>query len=425
MSSITAIHSKDEPNATSETAVIGDEPNDNGDEFNQVEGNFESMKEEDVLSVKAMGNVPEEVEVNTTTSTVQQNTSSNVESSSLLEITSTIVHNSEKEVITAVEVTKNHDPEPALTMVGSEERKSAAVAEVASSTIIIEEETVDGIPTVVMPSSDITDSSTAIANTAAVDDDEGKEEQDDETNQSEEESINEIPPPPPPRAAVTSQQQQQPPPPPPPPPSVSTTRVERRVMDSAKRTALHHRLRAYEANRRNSHSTKLSSSSLYWKSFRALIHSSLEETKRAEGMVKAHIVADANYALHMKAVFFNLLNNDDGTPLLDHKKRLQQQQQKKDKPESSPLSPFSAKNPAAISSSGTLLLNTMLDSHLVIADRFDETSNGIKQDILPPLISLREKFEQEVKSHEALGNSILEDLEAADHAVEEAWGKSS
>jgi hypothetical protein len=66
----------------------------------------------------------------------------------------------------------------------------------------------------------------------------------------------------------------------------------------------------------------------------------------------------------------------------------------------------------------------MLDSHLVIADRFDETSNGIKQDILPPLISLREKFEQEVKSHEALGNSILEDLEAADHAVEEAWGKS-
>jgi hypothetical protein len=141
-------------------------------------------------------------------------------------------------------------------------------------------------------------------------------------------------------------------------------------------------------------------------------------------MIKAHIVADANYALHMKAVFFNLLNNDDGTPLLDHKKRLQQQQQKKDKTESSPLSPFSAKNPAAVSSSGTLLLNTMLDSHLVIADRFDETSNGIKQDILPPLISLREKFEQEVKSHEALGNSILEDLEAADHAVEEAWGKS-
>jgi hypothetical protein len=54
----------------------------------------------------------------------------------------------------------------------------------------------------------------------------------------------------------------------------------------------------------------------------------------------------------------------------------------------------------------------MLDSHLVIADPFDKTSNEIKHDILPPLISLREKFEREDKSHEALGNSILEELEA-------------
>jgi hypothetical protein len=247
-----------------------------------------------------------------------------------------------------------------------------------------------------------------------VDSEEGTQEV--EKHPGDDESITEIPPPPPPPRASSLQ----PPPPPPPPPN-----AKRRVatMDSAKRTALHHKLRAYEANRRVTHSTKLSSSSLYWKSFRALIHSSLEETKRSEGMIKAHVIADANYAQHMKAIFFNFLN-DDGAPLLDHKKRLQQQQQqKKDRTEAgAPSSPFSAKNP--VSSSGTLLLGTMVDSHLVIADRFEETSNGIKQDILQHLTPLREKFEQEVKTHEALGNAILEDLEFADHAVVEAWGKS-
>ena len=64
-----------------------------------------------------------------------------------------------------------------------------------------------------------------------------------------------------------------------------------------------------------------------------------------------------------------------------------------------------------------------MDSHSVMADRFDESASWVDKEILPQLVKLREKLEEEVKVHETLGNAFVEYLEAADDAVIETWGK--
>ena len=64
-----------------------------------------------------------------------------------------------------------------------------------------------------------------------------------------------------------------------------------------------------------------------------------------------------------------------------------------------------------------------MDSHSVMADRFDESASWVDKEILPQLVKLREKLEEEVKVHETLGKAFVEYLEAADDAVIETWGK--
>lgn len=235
----------------------------------------------------------------------------------------------------------------------------------------------------------------------------------------EDDPSDEPPPPPPPRSISSSFV------PPPPPPVVVG-------MDSARRTAWHNKLRAYEANRRSSHATKITSSSLYWRSFRALIHSSVEETKRAERMIRANITADATYAQYMKAAFLNILN-DDGTPILDEKRKQRALKERENEssggggvasPSSNAaISPTSKSFGTSATSSDprSSLLKSLMDSHSVMADRFDESASLMEKEILPQLVKLREKLEEEVKVHETLGNAFLEYLEGADNAVIETW----
>eukprot|EP00591_Stephanopyxis_turris_P007175 CAMPEP_0195531972 /NCGR_PEP_ID=MMETSP0794_2-20130614/36826_1 /TAXON_ID=515487 /ORGANISM="Stephanopyxis turris, Strain CCMP 815" /LENGTH=738 /DNA_ID=CAMNT_0040663977 /DNA_START=136 /DNA_END=2352 /DNA_ORIENTATION=- len=205
------------------------------------------------------------------------------------------------------------------------------------------------------------------------------------------------------------------------------------------RTHAHHKLRSYEANRRNAYGTKLTSSSLYWRSFRSLIHASLEETKRAENIIRAGAVADANYAQHMQAAFEDLLE-EDGRPILDAKKKKKilkarsGHEEHKDKPSSPregggcPKKGFklhemgnrSMMDPSATERRGAMLAS-LVQSHSIVADRFGDQANSMQEEIIPEFTSLREQLEEEVVIMEALGDAILEELEAAEELVIEAW----
>jgi len=252
---------------------------------------------------------------------------------------------------------------------------------------------------------------------------------------------------------------------PPPPPPVSEIAVKKSAKDMSKpvlaqanstcRTISHNRLRAYEATRRSAYETKLKSSSLYWRSFRALIANSLYETRRAEQIIKAGAVADSFYANHMKGCFDDMLDEETALPITDEKKRravlkerakVELQNSGTDPLEHATISSSSPNNAKA--SSGGIpkkgfklhaanhsfldsasnerrgaMLTTLIESQGIIAERFEEHSALVLKDIVPELSSLSRQLDAEVKVVEALGDAILKELAEAEHTVVEAWEK--
>ena len=86
------------------------------------------------------------------------------------------------------------------------------------------------------------------------------------------------------------------------------------------RAASHAKLRAYEATRRASYATKLSSSRIYWQSVRDMCHDSIAETVRAEQTFKGFVHLNDGYATFLQAASDNMLD-DGGMPVLDARRR--------------------------------------------------------------------------------------------------------
>ena len=216
------------------------------------------------------------------------------------------------------------------------------------------------------------------------------------------------------------------------------------------RIEAHLKLRCYESRRRKAYRSKLSSSTLYWRCFRELIHHSLAETKRAEQMVRAQIVANKNYSDHVKAIAENSLNKEDFMPL-----------QVSEKKEKSGVSLFSSSSSSKLSTNlrslgkkstdnklpnqnddsnptnefklGDLdavdplshhsLLNSFLESQSVLANRYEEYAQSIQESVAKELISLRLQLQKQVNHMEALGNAVLAQANAAEQEVVLTWGR--
>ena len=100
---------------------------------------------------------------------------------------------------------------------------------------------------------------------------------------------------------------------PPPPPPESTTL-------EASRSILHTKLRAYELKRRTAYTSKLSSSSLYWRAFRSLLHDSLVETSKADILLKGWCHLTEQYASGMVSLSEFCVERN-GTVVTDEKRK--------------------------------------------------------------------------------------------------------
>ena len=169
------------------------------------------------------------------------------------------------------------------------------------------------------------------------------------------------------------------------------------------RASSHYRLRAYEAKRRAAYGTKLTSSSLYWRSFRDLLHSSLEETERAEVLVKGSANAIEAFAGAMKAAGGDALD-DDGRPVTDPKK-LKKLQEKRERRraervghrgghhpgeeadrKTTPNSRLGVSSQAfddAASDKRGGMLRSLVESQGVMGERFSENSKFVRAEVAP------------------------------------------
>ena len=218
---------------------------------------------------------------------------------------------------------------------------------------------------------------------------------------------------------------------------------------NASRTASLSKLRAYEAARRSAYKTKLASSSLYWRSFRELLHASIEETERAEQILKASAESNTAYAISLRAAHNDTLD-EQGRPVVDPKKRkklMEGRERRREKASAGPAGTLltslesetddggKSKSAAAtavsklhvpdksFSGTGNGILDALVESQGIMADRFAEYAKYVYDEAVPEIVEIRQALVMEVTLMEKMGDAIQEDLDAAEREVHDAWSE--
>lgn len=195
-------------------------------------------------------------------------------------------------------------------------------------------------------------------------------------------------------------------------------------VDEKDRSSVHEKLRSFESRRRTSFQAKLESSSLYWRSFRDLLQSSVHETARAERLVLGTAKAHQSYAEAMQASYEDGFLDKKGNVVLNQKKqkRLADQRvidispSRKDLPKHLPLVLTEEERKAN-------MLIGIMESQLELARKFGENAREMEQEIASELTQLRTDLEVKVTGINTLGDAILSELEKTETEVSEAWGK--
>jgi hypothetical protein len=206
------------------------------------------------------------------------------------------------------------------------------------------------------------------------------------------------------------------------------------------RAASHAKLRAYEATRRASYATKLSSSRIYWQSVRDMCHDSIAETVRAEQTFKGFVHLNDGYATFLQASAENMLD-DGGMPVLDarRRKKLEEVRSPAGKTKKVSSGDENAHDDAAgatekadkddstdagekDSDTGGVL-DSLFASQSAMSEKFVQFSKFIEEDAVPEIAKIKESLVMQVDIFEKLGDAIVENMEAAEKEVADAWGE--
>ena len=221
------------------------------------------------------------------------------------------------------------------------------------------------------------------------------------------------------RGGDSSQEKKVAPPTPPPP---------FRTVDLKARATVHDKLRAYESRRRTNFQHKLESSSLYWRSFRDLLQSSVHETARAERLVLGTAKAHGAYSVAMKASYDDGFLDKRGNVVLNQK---QQKRLSDSRVETSTAIPnkmgasYPPLQPMALTDEERKanMVTSIMEAQLELATKFGENAGEMEEEIASELTQMRIELENQVVDIQKPGDAILAELEKTEAEVSEAWGK--
>ena len=196
-----------------------------------------------------------------------------------------------------------------------------------------------------------------------------------------------------------------------------------RAIDPKSRTSVHDKLRAYENRRRTSFQAKLESSSLYWRSFRDLLQSSIHETARAERLVLGTAKAQMAYANAMQASYEDGFLDNKGQVILEQKRQRRLSEQRIEGANTSIGSPSKSAILSAEERKANML-TTIMEAQLALARKFGENAKELEEEIASELTNLRQELEAKVNGINNLGDAILSELEKTETEISEAWGKT-
>ena len=77
----------------------------------------------------------------------------------------------------------------------------------------------------------------------------------------------------------------------------------------------------------------------------------------------------------------------------------------------------------SFSGRGNGILDALVESQGVMADRFAEYAKYVYDEAVPEIVEIRQALVMEVTLMEKMGDAIQEDLDAAEREVHDAWGE--
>ena len=168
-------------------------------------------------------------------------------------------------------------------------------------------------------------------------------------------------------------------------------------------------LKAYEARRRLASSSKIDSSSLYWKSYLDLMKGALSETGRAQRLVSGTCRAHQVYADAMAAMRNDVFLDEKGNIASDkHQKRLQ---------------PGRKASVVASASNKNSVLSDIRAAQQTMTNQFRENAKNMDEEIANAITSLLEDVKRQFYALEEIGSAVLTELEKTESEVIAAWGR--
>ncbi len=186
------------------------------------------------------------------------------------------------------------------------------------------------------------------------------------------------------------------------------------------RSSDYQKLKAYEANRSLTFGKTAESSTLYWRSFRSLLQDSVSETHRFLEMMEARCHSDRAYADSLAACAEGRVDNDN-RPIPSTASKTKQKKDAKRRDEDK----FRLNSETGLLESRTQsdigMLAGLISGHADVAARYEENVAFVENDILPPLREALEKLEGDVAVIEALGDSLVLEVTAAEEKVKDSY----
>jgi len=168
-------------------------------------------------------------------------------------------------------------------------------------------------------------------------------------------------------------------------------------------------LKAYEARRRLASSSKIDSSSLYWKSYLDLMKGGLSETGRAQRLVSGTCRAHQVYADAMEAMHSDVFLDERGNIASS-------KQQKRLQPGRKASVVASARNKKSV-------LSNMRAAHQTMTSQFRENAENMNEEIAHAITSLLVDVRRQFSALEERGSAVLTELEKTEGEVISAWSR--
>eukprot|EP00554_Chaetoceros_debilis_P005881 CAMPEP_0194073708 /NCGR_PEP_ID=MMETSP0149-20130528/1017_1 /TAXON_ID=122233 /ORGANISM="Chaetoceros debilis, Strain MM31A-1" /LENGTH=644 /DNA_ID=CAMNT_0038753749 /DNA_START=70 /DNA_END=2004 /DNA_ORIENTATION=- len=207
------------------------------------------------------------------------------------------------------------------------------------------------------------------------------------------------------------------------------------------RSKTFHELRSYEAKRRTIYTSKMKSTSIYWRSFRDLLSKSYQETDRAENLVRGTVVANKAYTEFLRASAEDRIDGN-GMPVAEARgNRLKQERKKKysslgggqmlmnlamnnkivEKVNGDSSIPDVQSSVSFENLPDDSLVSELVQCTADMADKFTENVNFIEDVALTKLCELKKELEAELSVMSVLGDATIYELEKAEEDVQKAW----